>query len=158
MADFEQQREELGAWRRESEDLRRKLLLAREGAKRGRGRDAEVAKRLERQARDLAARGDAIWDGFRDFVDPKATLRRLDDRHPILLFPLRLETRFKASASGTPRSSPAAPWLEVRRWSGHGAETGPSARSRPRSRSARPSSASFLPAPATGSRARSAFR
>lgn len=37
------------------------------------------------------------------FTDPVTGVSRLDDRTPVLLFPLRLETRFKPSPAGTPQ-------------------------------------------------------
>ncbi len=37
------------------------------------------------------------------FTDPVTEVGRLDDRTPVLLFPLRLETRFKPSPTGTPQ-------------------------------------------------------
>ena len=49
-----------------------------------------------RRVKSLDARGAGLWESFGKFASPKDALRRLPDRHPILLFPLRLETRFKA--------------------------------------------------------------
>lgn len=97
MATFEEQRGQLSEWRQQTETLRRQLLVAREGSKRGRQADQEEAVRLEREAAELKERGVGIWRNFEPFIDPKETLRKLEDRYPILLFPLRLETRFKGA-------------------------------------------------------------
>ena len=51
----------------------------------------------------IAALGAEIWRNFSEFADTKATLRRMPDRDPILLFPLRLETRFKSGDRGQPQ-------------------------------------------------------
>jgi hypothetical protein len=69
-------------------------------------RDAEALKvrqsELEAAVKDLAARwaecdgclSTAIGDLYREHPDPKDALRRLNDRTPFLLFPVRLETIF----------------------------------------------------------------
>lgn len=44
---------------------------------------------------EIAAVLDREWKTFIDFTDPKAHLNRLDEKYPILLMPLRIETRFK---------------------------------------------------------------
>lgn len=103
MATFEDLRNELAGWRKQSEDNRERLLLAREGSRRGRRRDAEIVAQLEGDQRAIAARGAQIWKNFNEFVDPRRTLRKLPDRDPILLFPLRLETRFKEGVRGQPQ-------------------------------------------------------
>lgn len=40
---------------------------------------------------------------FSEFSDPSESITQLSDRIPILLFPLRLETRFKTTTSGQPQ-------------------------------------------------------
>jgi len=40
-----------------------------------------------------------IWDMFVGFTDPRSNLNRLDENYPILLLPLRIETRFKEIVS-----------------------------------------------------------
>ncbi|HLL75088.1 MAG TPA: hypothetical protein VK421_07455 [Pyrinomonadaceae bacterium] len=102
MATFDEQRRELGRWREEQESLRQKLLLARESVRRG-VRDDDTVATLEGEVREQELRGAAIWKEFERFADPKEGLRRLEDRHPILLFPLRIETRFKTGAQGVPQ-------------------------------------------------------
>lgn len=63
-------------------------IAALEGEIEGRARELRAAK--ETEGRHLAA--------FVDFTDPRENLGNLSDRTPILLLPLRLETRFKAAA------------------------------------------------------------
>lgn len=41
------------------------------------------------------------WKDFANFSDPREHLNRLDEKTPILLLPLRLETRFKEITDGT---------------------------------------------------------
>lgn len=98
MPGFEDTRKELASWRAEREAVHNALLLAREAAKRGRREAAGQLRELEQRAQSLDARGAGLWKAFGPFASPKEALRKLDDRHPILLFPLRLETRFKTVA------------------------------------------------------------
>lgn len=103
MATFEELRDQLGGWRDQNEKLRQDLLVAREDVKRGRRDRSGDVRRLEVQQNELFAQGAGIWNGFQAFIDPKATLQRLEDGSPILLFPLRIETRFKTSVEGQPQ-------------------------------------------------------
>lgn len=98
MADFEDKRAALTQWRAETETLQQQLLLARESLKRG--LDNQLGE-LEQQATAHQLAGAAIWRDFEAFIDPKTGLENLEDQYPILLFPLRLETRFKTNAQGT---------------------------------------------------------
>lgn len=52
---------------------------------------AESKKRLSQLRNDRGA----LLEEFATFMDPRENLERLSDSHPILLFPVRLETRFK---------------------------------------------------------------
>ncbi len=45
--------------------------------------------------REQIAGRDRLFETFRPFADPRENLSRLPSTHPILLFPVRLETRFK---------------------------------------------------------------
>jgi hypothetical protein len=129
MASFDELRNDLSRWRDESERRRQQLLLAREAAKLRQAkrqkfdRSAELDRDTDRQRELKAAeererhradeldreytehleRGAALWDDFSRFINPKESLRLLEDSYPILLFPLRLETRFKAGADGRPQ-------------------------------------------------------
>ena len=95
MPGFDDTRKELTDWRAERTQTHNALLLAREAVKRGtRGAEGRI-RELEQTAQSLDARGAGLWDAFGKFTSPKDALRQLSDRHPILLFPLRLETRFK---------------------------------------------------------------
>jgi hypothetical protein len=100
MADFEQSR---AAFAQASADRDRNgdaLLLAREGVQRGKRDAPGRVKELEQRGARLKEVADASWREFEAFTDPKQSLRHLPDRNPILLFPLRIETRFKRSARG----------------------------------------------------------
>lgn len=102
MPGFDDTRRELAGWRTEREQTHHALLLAREAVKRGkRGAEGRL-RELEETAKTLNARGAWLWEAFEKFASPKDTLRQLSDRHPILLFPLRLETRFK-TVDGQPQ-------------------------------------------------------
>src|SRR6185295_5336826 len=97
MADFEQTR---AAFAKASADHAQNgdaLLLAREGVHRGRRGAPGRVKELEQQGARLKEIADASWRDFEAFTDPKQTLGLLPDRNPILLFPLRIETRFRKS-------------------------------------------------------------
>lgn len=127
MADFEDLRDALLGHRQEREEARVAAMLAAESA-RAAQRALATARRtaddhdeeidtLEdelRQANSVAAeassrlaelddRGARLVEGLAAFTDPVEGLSRLSDRHPILLFPLRLETRFKTSPTGQPQ-------------------------------------------------------
>jgi hypothetical protein len=95
MASFDDSRKELAAWRAERDETHNALVLAREGVKRGKRGAERQLRQLEQAAESLDARGAGLWEAFTKFASPKDALRQLPDRHPILLFPLRLETRFK---------------------------------------------------------------
>lgn len=42
----------------------------------------------------------SAWNNFLGYTDPRGNMQRLDDKTPILLLPLRLETRFKSIPEG----------------------------------------------------------
>lgn len=100
MATFEELRAGLGSLNEQQGALRAKLVAAREDVKRGRPRSAAQVEKLEAQQRELAGQRAGLWEDFQAFTDPKVALGKLDDRQPILLFPLRMETRFKAGPLG----------------------------------------------------------
>jgi hypothetical protein len=52
-------------------------------------------KRLEREFTRLKGLETGLLTDFGEFADPRQNIQRLDDTHPILLFPVRIETRFK---------------------------------------------------------------
>ena len=56
--------------------------------------EARVA-RLRRQRGDLEAGLKESLSAFWPLTDPRDGVVELDDRYPVLLFPLRIETRFK---------------------------------------------------------------
>jgi hypothetical protein len=100
MADFEQTRAALTQANAERDRNRDALLLAREGMHRGKREAPARVRELERRDAQLVQAANASWRDFEAFTDPKETLRRLPDRNPILLFPLRIETRFKRNERG----------------------------------------------------------
>jgi hypothetical protein len=125
MPEFEQLRDDLAERRRELEEKRREALLAREAVRQGeraldefartetrrRGHErAQLeeslegararARRLDVELGRLRADEAGRLKAFEVFTDPREQLHRLSDTHPILLFPLRLETRFKAGNAG----------------------------------------------------------
>src|SRR6476646_5523832 len=51
--------------------------------------------RLEGEFTRLKGVETGLLTDFAQFADPRVNIGRLDDGHPILLFPLRIETRFK---------------------------------------------------------------
>src|SRR5688572_299888 len=67
---------------------------------------AQVAEldQEKRQLQDVLSRlkglENTALEGFSRFSDPRENIQRLDDGHPILLFPLRIETRFKSVQVG----------------------------------------------------------
>lgn len=128
MSDFEQLRDELSSQRQKLSESRQRALLAREAVRqaeraleefaRTEDREHEVERaRLESalketQAQEKHAVGQLaklsntevqLLEAFQIFTDPREQLRQWSDRFPILLFPLRLETRFKTSDSGQPQ-------------------------------------------------------
>jgi len=87
----------------------RSLELAKANVERTRGRDSDVYGSLVEQQREaekamasersrlqevLVAR-DGLLEAFTTFADPRENLAKLPNGYPILLFPVRLETRFK---------------------------------------------------------------
>ena len=128
MAEFEHIRESLSARRREIGEQHRVTLLAGERVKqlersltqlgrrdgpRGSDERARLEEELTRARAQadragralsdlLTAEGDLLKE-FTRFTDPRESLRLLPDDYPILLFPLRLETRFKAGPEGQPQ-------------------------------------------------------
>jgi hypothetical protein len=127
MPDFSELRSQLSDSGRELEAARQELLLAREGVRQAERRLHEAARRLSEESRDeqaalerqlkegrkRASRAEAeladvvnargqLADAFSDFTDLTRELPRLSDDFPILLFPLRLETRFASDERGHP--------------------------------------------------------
>lgn len=127
MADFGELRDQLNTHRTERERAREEALLAAEHVRaiertlttlrRGAGDntgDLREAEKAHRSAIELAAqassrltefdrRGAALAGALSQFTDPIKGIAQLSARQPILLFPLRLETRFKQSAAGLPQ-------------------------------------------------------
>ncbi len=120
MADFQPTQQALNAARAAHAAARRELFVAGEQLRKLHRRRAEIGRRrtdrtdaalaaLDAEERELTATigrldarqragADALAaqiDLFQAFADPVENLARLDDSIPILLLPLRIETRFK---------------------------------------------------------------
>jgi hypothetical protein len=125
VAEFEELRDRLAAGRREREAARAAALAATEAVT-GLQRRLDSARRtaspddlagLEHEQADAVAAAAAARSRLADaigaeaglaeaiarFTDPVTAAERLDDRTPILLLPVRIETRFKQSPAGTPQ-------------------------------------------------------
>jgi hypothetical protein len=128
MAEFEAIRDELALLHLEVERGREQALLAGEAVRRSERALAESARTLTREDGDeeerlqqevqsarerereagaelasLRDRQAQVLNAFEVFTDPREHLAKLSDRYPILLLPLRLETRFTTGAAGTPQ-------------------------------------------------------
>lgn len=75
---------------------------------------AESVARRHRDARNAAIAGEAgAVKDFAIFTDPRESISRLNDSTPILLMPVRLETRFKrVNVPGTPAGMPQL-WVRI---------------------------------------------
>jgi hypothetical protein len=123
MADFTETRDKLSQARSQREQARRPLFESQERLKRLQAERAEflrsfngqderqiakkqafdkaeagleaTIKQLQTHA-DRAAKNEGLWFGrFHEFSDPKKGIGNLSDATPLLLFPVRMETRFK---------------------------------------------------------------
>jgi hypothetical protein len=123
---FETIRQELAAHRLELEQTRKSSLLAGEAVRKAEDtlkaytrlstegdKRQELEQRLKRsrarqkeiisQLGELQGVERVLLDAFHRLTDPRLRLRQWSDSSPILLFPLRLETRFKANEAGKPQ-------------------------------------------------------
>jgi hypothetical protein len=73
------------------EDARTTQIRAAASRDRGLAEEADAARRTAAEAAGLRAQA---VGAFAAFADPRENVGRLDDRAPVLLLPLRLETRF----------------------------------------------------------------
>ena len=102
MAELDELRKRLGDAERRANASRDEALSARIRAAASPGDDELTSAALaaaERAKRADALRGEA-FGAFIDFSDPRQTIGLLDDSIPLLLMPLRLETRFVSSPVG----------------------------------------------------------
>ncbi len=107
--------EEMRKLERERDELGRRRTDANEAAlaELQRAAEAQRARLAKLRAEELAAAG-ALAEGFarfEEFSDPTQNASRLEDRYPILLFPLRIETRFKQVTADDVRQDQL--WLRV---------------------------------------------
>lgn len=128
LSDFEQPRDALAEHRAELTRAKEASLLAGEQVRQAEralaeyGRTASRRDQVERErleaalqgAKERASKLGAQIDGlherelglvrdFAAFTDPRRSIGQWSDRYPILLFPLRLETRFKPGPAGQPQ-------------------------------------------------------
>ena len=132
MADFREIRTQFQQARNRCVEIDRSLFRLRERLKKVERRKEKVRRVIhtdnpqsmgqlaELDAQSMALEGEIIqvkgvleasiadchtlFEGFADFSDPRTFVGNLDDRFPFLLFPLRIETRFKnlgVDANGT---------------------------------------------------------
>src|SRR5688500_18724107 len=99
MSDFEEQRAAVARLRQQVEAQRVETLLAREAARRD-GREEARFKRASEELNRMRGQLNEVLDVFQPFTDPSEQLAKLSDEVPILLFPLRLETRFRPIGRG----------------------------------------------------------
>lgn len=123
VSEFVERRAEIQALRRQLEDRQERLFLTRERSRQlvaggaeldrvfdpddevhqrqraelrvSQERIAERTAELEAAARDDQVRLGELLEAFAALTDPRARVSQLDDRIPVLLLPLRLETRFR---------------------------------------------------------------
>ena len=74
----------------------------------------EAVEGLRRDLGGLQADARGLLGQLAELDDPAGQIGELSDSVPILLFPVRLETRFHAPAEGGPEGSPGAPQLWIR--------------------------------------------
>jgi hypothetical protein len=128
MAEFDELRAALSAHRRMLDRQRQEALLAREALRQAERAAAEArrtgpapaegepdphdeavraarakAERAAAAVAELSAAGDELVAQFEPVSDPREAIARWPDRYPILLLPLRLETRFGTGAEGQPQ-------------------------------------------------------
>lgn len=63
-------------------------------------REEEKIRAAQDQLKKIDSELGSAWREFLNFTDPRSNLHRLDEKTPILLLPLRLETRFKEITEG----------------------------------------------------------
>ncbi|HEX8424002.1 MAG TPA: hypothetical protein VF634_11350, partial [Pyrinomonadaceae bacterium] len=141
MAEFDEVRQQLGRVRNDRDAASESVALARERWKRIASREAELERAFNphnqthhaererlREARERAeadlrrgrerqeeakALEAEVFHNFAQFTDPRRAVERLHDHIPILLLPVRLETRFKTVAVRGAASPIPQLWVRV---------------------------------------------
>jgi hypothetical protein len=129
MAEFSTLQSQVRQTRAELESHKRQIFLTGERIKRlelekqriarGEGTRSDAFQALAREQDELrqttlaqrarleeaSTRAQGLIDAFGEFTDPRTNLARLSDSYPILLLPVRIETRFKTldDGGGEPR-------------------------------------------------------
>ncbi|HYJ82329.1 MAG TPA: hypothetical protein VEW26_05730, partial [Allosphingosinicella sp.] len=135
MADFDQSKTKLGAARGAVLDKERALDAARLALARAKTERSEAERRggadalaeadgavkareasLGKARKELdGARGklSGAFEGFAGFTDPRQRIAELSDATPILLLPLRIETRFKPKDGQSGTTAGGQLWVRV---------------------------------------------
>src|SRR5262245_14286318 len=92
---FREQARELNAVRREQASARQRYSIARDQELRGVRGAVGRANEARRALDDLTGREREIIGAIGEASDPRLAISALNDVNPLLLFPVRLETRFK---------------------------------------------------------------
>jgi len=102
--DFREQARTLNEARRATAAAREALSLARDKVLRGRKESQDTEAKARAHFRDVAARERGLLDTLGEANDPRKAVETLSDSDPLLLLPVRIETRFKTiTATGAVR-------------------------------------------------------
>jgi hypothetical protein len=109
--DFREQARTLNEARRATAAAREALSLARDKVLRGRKESQDTEAKARAHFRDVAARERGLLDTLGEANDPRKAVETLSDSDPLLLLPVRIETRFKTiTATGAVRHEL---WLRI---------------------------------------------
>jgi len=92
--DFREQARTLNEARRATAAAREALSLARDKVLRGRKESQDTEAKARAHFRDVAARERGLLDTLGEANDPRKAVETLSDSDPLLLLPVRIETRF----------------------------------------------------------------
>jgi hypothetical protein len=109
---FREQARALNEARRLTAAAREALSLARDKVLRGRKESEDAETKARAHFREVAARERGLLERLDETSDPRKTVETLSDSDPLLLLPIRIETRFKTidEAGGSARHEL---WLRV---------------------------------------------
>jgi hypothetical protein len=95
VSDFREQAKALAAARRETDDARLALTVARDREWRGARKGGRRSQAAQRALEECKRREQEILDRIGEASDPRRAVSTLSDSDPLLLLPVRLETRFR---------------------------------------------------------------